>query len=88
MFIENGRLLSDVLADTERLDYLVQECAEVIQAVQKLKQFGPKSYHPDAANEILHFLGSIPIRSRKFSTSFLFRISHKSVTIHQALDEC
>ena len=37
--------LSD--AETERLDMLAEECAEVIQAISKIKRYGWESRHPD-----------------------------------------
>lgn len=34
-------------AETERLDMLAEECAEVIQAISKIKRHGWNSRHPD-----------------------------------------
>ena len=34
-------------AETERLDILAEECAEVIQAVSKIKRHGYESCHPN-----------------------------------------
>lgn len=38
-------------AQIELLDMLQEECAEVIQAVSKLKRHGPMSYHPADVNQ-------------------------------------
>lgn len=34
-------------AQDERLNWLIEECAEVIQEAVKIKRFGFDSYHPD-----------------------------------------
>lgn len=34
-------------AQDERLNWLIEECAEVVQEAVKIKRFGFDSYHPD-----------------------------------------
>lgn len=42
--------------DSYLLDKLQEECAEVIQAVSKIRRFGPHNHHPDRATTNLQEL--------------------------------
>lgn len=50
-------------AQAERLDLLAEECAEVIQAVSKIKRHGYESRHPDGGpsnrNQLEKELGQV-----------------------------
>lgn len=57
---------NNISALNEALDLLQEECAEVIQAVSKIRRFGSNSYHPndpDTSNlELLqHELGDLEL---------------------------
>lgn len=36
----------------EALDLVQEECSEIIQAISKIRRFGPESYHPDDPDKI------------------------------------
>lgn len=46
-------------AQAERLDFLAEECAEVIQAISKIKRHGYNSLHYDAKADLEKELGHV-----------------------------
>ncbi len=66
--------------DIKNLEILQEECAEVIQAVSKIKRFGFKDHHPNDPNKITNIKNLIIEISHVLAVIDIIKAHHSEIT--------